>query len=125
MGSRPYQRQRGENGKSPSIRELSRRAFLLYNLNHNTMIVSLVRASVPTVLEREFVLHAVRPAVTATRISVIVDEFYQFLHYLYRAYASLSCQSYGDAMRIRITCEVDGRKFWVRVEDGGLRYGEY
>lgn len=78
----------------------------------------------PTVLEREFILHAVRPSVTSTRISVCVDVFPEFLRYLYRAYAALSRQSYGDAMRMRITCEVNGRKFFVKVEDGGLRYGE-
>lgn len=124
MGSRPYQRQGGENGKSPSSRELWRRAFPLYNLIPDIMIVSLVRASVPTVLEREFVLHAIRTEVTSTRISVCVDEFFEFLHYLYHAYASLSRKSHGEAMRMTIICEVNGRKFFVRVEDGGLRYGE-
>lgn len=88
------------------------------------MVVSIVRASCPTVLEREFVLHAVRPTVSVTRISVVVDEFTQFLSYLYHAYAALSRQSYGEVMRMRITCEVNGRKFGVKVMDGGLRYGE-
>lgn len=87
------------------------------------MIVSIVRASCPTAVEREFILHAKQPTVSAIRISVVVDEFTQFLSYLYRAYAALSRQSYGEAMRIGITCEVNGRKFNVKVEDGGLRYG--
>lgn len=124
MGSRPYQRRRGENGKSPSSRELCRRAFHLYNLNPTIMIVSLVRATTPTVLEREFILEASKPTITSTRISVCVDAFPQFLRALYHAYASLSRQSYGDVMRMTITCEVNGRKFFVRPEDGGLRYGE-
>lgn len=88
------------------------------------MIVSIVRATCPTVVEREFILHAPRSTVTYARVAVVVDEFTQFLGYLYRAYASLSCQSYGMAMRVTITCEVNGRKFFVKVEDGGLRYGE-
>lgn len=88
------------------------------------MIVSLIRATTPTPLEREFVLSAKQPSVTATRISVCVDEFPQFMSYLYHAYANLSRQSFGDAMRCRITCEVNGNKFWVKVEDGGLRYAK-
>lgn len=123
IGSRLYQGQRGENGKSSPRRELMRRASSLYSIYICNMIVSIVRASCPTVLEREFILHSVRPSVSAVRISVVVDEFTQFLSYLYRAYASLSRQSYGEVMRMSITCEVNGRKFSVRVEDGGLRYG--
>lgn len=88
------------------------------------MVVSLVRATTPTPLEREFILNAKMPTVSATRISVCVDEFRQFMSYLYRAYAALSRQSYGDVMRCRITCEVDGVKFWVMVEGNGLRYAK-
>lgn len=88
------------------------------------MIVSIVRASCPTPVEREFILHAKMPTVSDCRVSVVVDEFRQFLSYLYRAYAELSRWDYGSCMRSTITCEVNGRKFFVRVEDGGLRYGE-
>lgn len=62
--------------------------------------------------------------VTYIRISVVVDEFPQFLSYLYHAYAELSRWSYGVCLRVPITCEVNGRKFFVKVEEGGLRYGE-
>lgn len=88
------------------------------------MIVSIVRASCPSVVEREFVLHVKQCSITATRIAVCVDEFTDFLSCLYRSYASLSRQSYGFAMRCTITCEVGGHKFFVKVVDGGLRYGE-
>lgn len=88
------------------------------------MIVSIVRATCPTPVEREFILHASMATVTHARVSVVVDEFRQFLHYLYAAYAELSRWDYDFCMRCTITCEVDGRKFFVRVENGGLRYGE-
>lgn len=88
------------------------------------MIVSIVRATCPTPVEREFILHAYMATVTYTRISVVVDEFRQFLHYIYAAYAELSRWDYAFCMKNTITCEVNGRKFFVKVEDGGLRYGE-
>lgn len=88
------------------------------------MIVSIVRATCPTPVEREFILHAYMATVTYARVSVVVDEFRQFLSYLYKAYAELSRWDNSFSMRCTITCEVDGRKFFVRVEDGGLRYGE-
>lgn len=88
------------------------------------MIVSIVRATCPTPVEREFILHAPLATVTYARVSVVVDEFRQFLSYLYRAYTELSRWDYGFCMRSTITCEVNGRKFFVRVENGGLRYGE-
>lgn len=88
------------------------------------MIVSIVRASCPTPVEREFILHAKLATITYTRVSVVVDEFTQFLSYLYRAYAELSRWDYPVCMRCAITCEVNGRKFFVKVEEGGLRYGE-
>lgn len=88
------------------------------------MIVSIVRATCPTPVEREFILHAPMSTVTYSRVSVAVDEFTQFLSYLYRAYAELSRWDNGFSMRCPVTCEVNGRKFFVKVEDGGLRYGE-
>lgn len=51
-----------------------------------------------------------------------VDEFYQFLHELYRVYASLSRRSEPETMRTRIICFAKGVKFYVWVADGGLRY---
>ena len=88
------------------------------------MIVSIVRATCPTPVEREFILHAYVTTVTFSRLSVIVDDFHQFLHYLYGAYAELSRWDYAFCMQNTINCEVNGRKFFVRVEKGGLRYGE-
>lgn len=73
---------------------------------------------------REFLLRGPVVVLNDVSITVEVDEFYDFLSRLYRAYCALSRQSYGDAMRSTITCEVLGRKFFVKVEDGGLRYGE-
>lgn len=55
-------------------------------------------------------------------IWVEVDEFYEFLHILYKTYASLSRRSEPETMRTRITCYVEGVKFYVWVADGGLRY---
>lgn len=88
------------------------------------MIVSIARATCPTPVEREFILHAKMATITYTRISVVVDEFTQFLSYLYRAYAELSRRDYPVCMRCTITCLVNERKFFVKVEEGGLRYGE-
>lgn len=88
------------------------------------MQVRIIRATCPTPVEREILLQGPVTINGGHSIIVHVDEFRQFLSRLYRAYCSLSRQSYGDAMRCTITCEVLGHKFFVKVEDGGLRYGE-
>lgn len=88
------------------------------------MIVSIVRASCPTPVAREFIKHAKMATITSTRVAVVVDEFTQFLSYLYRAYAELSRWDYSFCMHCTITCEVNEQKFFVKVEDGRLRYGE-
>jgi len=88
------------------------------------MEVRIVRATCPTPVEREFILQGPEVLVVDHSIIVQVGEFRQFLSRLYHAYCSLSRQSFGDAMRCTIKCEVLGHKFFVKVEDGGLRYGE-
>ena len=88
------------------------------------MEIRIIRATCPIPVEREFLLQGPVSIIDGHSIIVTVDEFRQFLSRLYRAYCSLSRQSYGDAMRCTITCEVKQRKFFVKVEDGGLRYGE-
>lgn len=88
------------------------------------MEVRIIRATCPTPVEREFLLQGPVVIIGGHSIVVCVNEFSEFLSRLYRAYCSLSCQSYGDAMRTTITCEVNKRKFFVKVVDGGLLYGE-
>lgn len=88
------------------------------------MKVLIMRATCPTVVEREFVLQGPVTYVDKDVIEVEVCEFRCFLSRLYRAYCSLSRQSYGDAMRCTIQCTVRNHAFFVKVEDGGLRYGE-
>lgn len=88
------------------------------------MEVRIIRATCPTPVEREFIIQGPEALVKDNSVIVQVDEFRQFLSRLYRAYCSLSRQSYGDAMRCTIVCEVLQRKFYVKVVDGGLQYGE-
>lgn len=95
---------------------------------YNIMIVTIIRATCPTPVEREFVLQeGFGPAiVTDNKVSVEVDEFVVFLRRLYRAYCAVSRQSYPHAMRCRLECRVRDKRFFVKVDEqlGGLRYGE-
>lgn len=90
------------------------------------MLVSIYRATCPSMVEREVVLSAKKITYTLNRVNIEVDEFREFLSIIYRAYANLSRQS-GEAVRagmlLPIKCEVDGIVFFVHHEDRGVRYG--
>lgn len=88
------------------------------------MIIMIDRQATPVAMRREMLLSFGRILVTTLTISVEVPEFPSFLHYVYHAWAELSRGSEGDAVRLPLRCVVNGRRFWVRVEDGGIRYGE-
>lgn len=74
------------------------------------------------VLEVELGCQLKHYCVSESAIWFEVDEFYQFIHELYRAYASISRRSEPITMRNRIICFAKGVKFFVWVADGGLRY---
>lgn len=90
------------------------------------MLVSIFRATCPSVIEREVVISAKKIVYTLNRINIEVDEFREFISMMYRAYANLSRQS-GEAVRagmlLPVKCEVNSIVFFVRCEDGGVRYG--
>ena len=90
------------------------------------MIVSIFRATCPSVVEREIVLSAKKIVYTRNRINIEVGEFREFLSMAYRAYAKLSRQS-GEGVRegmlLPIKCEVGEKVFLVHCKEGGLRYG--
>lgn len=92
------------------------------------MTVTIIRATCPTPVEREFILQeGFGPVViTDNKVSVDVDEFTDFLSRLYHAYCALSRQSYPQAMRCRLECVVRDHRFFVKVDEqlGGIRYGE-
>lgn len=87
------------------------------------MIVMIDRKATPVVLRRELLLSFGRVLMTTLTISVEVEDFPRFIHCVYHAWAVLSRQSEGDAMRLPLRCVVNGRKFFVRVEGNALRYG--
>lgn len=90
------------------------------------MLVSILRATCPTVVEREIALYAKKIVYTLNRINVEVGGFREFLSIFYHAYANLSRQSGEDVrtgMLLPVRCEVDGIVFFVHCEDGGVRYG--
>lgn len=88
------------------------------------MIVSIVMASSPTTFLREFTLSARDVYVSNARLNVCVDEFTDFLSIMYRTFARLSRGSESICMRLPVICEVKGHRFFVRVVEGGIRYGE-
>lgn len=88
------------------------------------MIIMIDRKATPVVLRRELLLSFGRILVTTLSISVEVENFASFLHCVNHAWAVLSRQSEGDAMRLPLHCVVNGHKFFVRVEGNALRYGE-
>lgn len=88
------------------------------------MFITIDRYATPVALRRELLLSFSRAAFTATTMVVEVEEFPKFLHCVYHAWAVLSRQSEGVAMRLPLRCVVNGRRFWVRVEGNALRYGE-
>lgn len=87
------------------------------------MIVSIVIHATSVHVRREVLLSGRHVVITRGRMNLEVTEFTEFLRIMYRAYASLSRQSYGYAMRIRAVCEVGLNRFWVKPDGNGLRYG--
>lgn len=90
------------------------------------MLVSIYRATCPSIVEREIVVSAKKIVYTLNRLNIEVGEFREFISMMYRAYANLSRQSGEDVragMLLPVQCEVNGIVFFVRCEDGGVRYG--
>lgn len=88
------------------------------------MIIMIDRKATPVVLRRELLLSFGRILMTPLTMSVEVEAFPQFLRCVYHAWAVLSRQSEGAAMRLPLRCVVNGRRFWIKVEGNALRYGE-
>lgn len=87
------------------------------------MIVSILMAETSLHVRREVIFSGRHVVVTQGRLNIEVAEFTEFLRIMYHAYASLSRQSHGDAMRMRAVCEVGLVRFWVRPDGNGMRYG--